>query len=65
MIETYSDTLTEIEDLGSGTNAVSTQTRICDRCGFQKMKEQLIKEDASGRYVCKDCYDQQGPKRLS
>ena len=57
MIETYTDTVTEIEALGGAIWSVTTQTRVCDRCGFQKSIKQLTKEEKTGRKVCKDCLD--------
>ena len=55
MIETYSATVTEISALGGASHAVSTNTIVCDRCGFQTCKEDLTLQN--GYQLCNDCLD--------
>ncbi len=62
MIETYSETVTEITDLGGLEWDVKTVTQICDRCGIQKYDNELIEEEYTHLHVCKDCLDRPGPR---
>lgn len=55
MRETYSATITEIDELGGAENSVSTSTIVCDRCGRQRRKAELIEDN--GFMVCDSCVD--------
>lgn len=57
MIENYSANITEIADLGGATNAVTSSTVVCDRCGFAYPKTKLIQED--GLELCSQCIDKE------
>ncbi len=62
MIETYSATVTEIDDLGGASWDVTDVTQVCDRCGIQKYDDELIEEEYTHLHVCKDCLDRPGPR---
>ena len=55
MIETYSETVTEISALGGASHTVSTSMLVCDRCGFKTRKEDLTSQN--GYQVCSNCLD--------
>lgn len=55
MIETYSSTVTETDDLGGATNAAASTTVVCDRCGFAYPKTKLSKVD--NLELCNKCID--------
>ena len=56
MIETYSTTITEIDELGGATNACTSSTWVCDRCGFAYPRTKLTKVDGLG--LCDRCIDE-------
>lgn len=57
MIETYSSTITETDDLGGATNAATSSTVVCDRCGFAYPRTKLTKVD--GHELCSMCIDEE------
>lgn len=56
MRETYSESITQISDLGGATTTVTTSSVVCDRCGRQFPNDDLILEN--GFYVCEECLDE-------
>lgn len=56
MKEAYSSTVTEITELGGATNACTSSTIVCDRCGFAYPKEKLSKVDSLD--LCDMCMDE-------
>lgn len=57
MRETYSSTVTEIDDLGGAENATSSSTYVCDRCGFAYPKSDLAKK--GDWELCECCIDKE------
>lgn len=56
MREIYITSITAITELGGESATVTTSTIVCDRCGFQFPKADLIYQD--GFYVCEKCLDE-------
>jgi len=57
MIETYSTTITEMDELGGATNAATSSTVVCDRCGFAYPKTKLTRID--NLELCEKCIDEE------
>ena len=57
MIETYSTTITEIDELGGATNTATSSTVVCDRCGFAHPKTKLTRID--NLELCEKCIDEE------
>lgn len=57
MRELYIASITQIDELGGASSTVTTSTIVCDRCGRQTPKDELIHQ--SGFYVCEDCLDEE------
>jgi formylmethanofuran dehydrogenase subunit E len=57
MIEKYSSTVTEIAELGGATNAATSSTVVCDRCGFAYPKDKLTIID--NLELCEQCIDEE------
>jgi len=62
MIESYSATITQIDDLGGGDETVTSSMLVCDRCGFRKSHNEMTIEQHTGYEVCFPCLDKEGPK---
>lgn len=60
MLENYSSTITEIDELGGATNAAVSSMVICDRCGFGYPKTKLT--DVDGLSLCSKCIDEDQEK---
>ena len=60
MLENYSSTITEIDELGGATNAAVSSMVVCDRCGFAYPKKKLSLID--GLDLCSKCIDEDQEK---